>query len=234
MQPLELRDHVKGEMHPRHKLTRLQVQTIRGTYGKGGVSQQALAEEYAVEQTTIGQIIRGENWKHLNNSGPIRRPDYPRLSPEQVTDIRLKAKTVTSVQLAEQFHISDALISGIVKNRLYPDPNYSPPRGNLRPSRLDDSDLANIRKLASEGASIGDIAKKFAINYQHVWKLVQDHSYHVKKPKFTSEQIRTIRERYAKGDITQPKLAAEFGVSFSMISNITRGISYQDVGKEAT
>jgi DNA-binding transcriptional regulator YiaG len=233
MQPLELRDHVKGEMHPRHKLTRLQVQTIRGTYGKGGVSQQALAEEYAVEQTNIGQIIRGENWKHLNNSGPIRRPDYPRLSPEQVTGIRLKAKTVTSVQLAEQFHVSDALISDIVKNRLYPDPNYSPPRGNLRPSRLDDSDLANIRKLASEGASIGDIAKKFAINYQHVWKLVQDHPYHVKKPKFTSEQIRTIRERYAKGDITQPKLAAEFGVSFSMISNITRGISYQDVGKEA-
>ena len=233
MQPLELRDHAKGEMHPLAKLTRLKVQAIRDAYRKGKVSQYDLAEQYGVSQRDISDIARGDAWKHLDGSEPIRRPDYPQLSPEQVAHVRLEARKVKLGQLAKELNVSESLISCIVKNRLYRDPLYSPPTEHLRPSRLDNAQVAIIRKLASEGVSIADIAEKFAINYSYAWKLVQDCPYHVRQPKFTSEQIRTIRERYAKGDVTQPQLAEEFNVSFQMISNITRRISYRDTEKRA-
>lgn len=52
----------RGELGPRAKLTQAEVGQIRETYSDGGVTQQALADQYGVTQTTIGLIVRNKTW----------------------------------------------------------------------------------------------------------------------------------------------------------------------------
>jgi hypothetical protein len=52
-----------GSANGRAKLTDDQVALIRNRYAAGGVSQQALADEYGVHQTAIGFVVRGAHWK---------------------------------------------------------------------------------------------------------------------------------------------------------------------------
>lgn len=47
--------------------------------------------------------------------------------------------------------------------------------------------------------------------------------------KLTDEQVRTIRERYAAGGITQPQLATEYGIHNSQVSRIIRRITWRAV-----
>ena len=46
-------------------LTAVDVQEIRKRYAQGQVTQQRLADEYGLSQTTISGIIRRKQWKHL-------------------------------------------------------------------------------------------------------------------------------------------------------------------------
>lgn len=55
----------KGMAAGRAKLTDDQVRSIRIRYAAGDVSQQALADEYSVNQTMIGFIVRRTNWSHI-------------------------------------------------------------------------------------------------------------------------------------------------------------------------
>jgi hypothetical protein len=47
------------------RLTDEQVRAIRRRYAAGGVSQQALANEYHVSQRLISSVVRREAWKHI-------------------------------------------------------------------------------------------------------------------------------------------------------------------------
>jgi hypothetical protein len=55
----------RGTEHPRAKLDEAAVREIRRRYSAGGVSQQALANEYGVAQTKVSSIVRGRSWKHV-------------------------------------------------------------------------------------------------------------------------------------------------------------------------
>jgi hypothetical protein len=55
----------RGAKSGHARLTDAQVLEIRHRYERGGISQQALADEYGVTQTNIGLIVRRKNWKHL-------------------------------------------------------------------------------------------------------------------------------------------------------------------------
>jgi hypothetical protein len=52
------------------------------------------------------------------------------------------------------------------------------------------------------------------------------------KAKLTDDQVRRIRSRYAEGDISQRKLAAEYGVHASLIGFIVRRAAWQHVADE--
>jgi hypothetical protein len=52
-----------GEKCPSSKLTKIQVDAIRNRYSAGGTSQRKLAKEYGTCKSTIGYIVRQENWK---------------------------------------------------------------------------------------------------------------------------------------------------------------------------
>lgn len=53
----------RGEMHANSKLTAPQVRAIRERYRKGGISQQALADEFGVSQPHVSLICRLRLWK---------------------------------------------------------------------------------------------------------------------------------------------------------------------------
>lgn len=54
----------KGEQLPNSKLTGNAVLEIRRLYASGR-SQQSIADKFGVTQPTIGKVIRGINWKHI-------------------------------------------------------------------------------------------------------------------------------------------------------------------------
>ena len=55
----------RGDAHGGAKLTAAQVTEILARYRAGGVSQRALAAEYAISQPVIGKIVTGKLWAHL-------------------------------------------------------------------------------------------------------------------------------------------------------------------------
>lgn len=50
-------DHQRGSGHANSKLTDDQVAEIRRRYAAGDVSQQALAGEFGIDQTTVSKIV---------------------------------------------------------------------------------------------------------------------------------------------------------------------------------
>lgn len=56
----------RGENNKASKLTGDIVRAIRQRYAAGGISQQALADEYGITQTCVGDVIRRKNWKHCD------------------------------------------------------------------------------------------------------------------------------------------------------------------------
>ena len=55
----------KGERNGTSKLTETQVLEIREKYSQGGTTQQKLGEEYGVNRSLIGAIVRYELWTHI-------------------------------------------------------------------------------------------------------------------------------------------------------------------------
>lgn len=55
-----------GEQNGVAKLSEAGVRAIRARYAAGGVSQQALADEYGVSFSLIHAIVRRKIWKHLH------------------------------------------------------------------------------------------------------------------------------------------------------------------------
>ena len=53
---------VRGDSHHNAKITQEIAEDIRRRYAAGGVSQQALADEYGIAQRTVSQIVRGLAW----------------------------------------------------------------------------------------------------------------------------------------------------------------------------
>lgn len=56
---------IKGSAHGNAVLTESEVRSIRDRYAKGGVTQQALGDEFGVRQTLISQIVLRQAWKHV-------------------------------------------------------------------------------------------------------------------------------------------------------------------------
>ena len=55
----------RGQANGRAKLTAADVREMRRRYADGGETHRTLGEEYNLHHTTVGQILRGENWGHV-------------------------------------------------------------------------------------------------------------------------------------------------------------------------
>jgi hypothetical protein len=56
---------LRGEASPNAKLTAAAAREIRRRYNAGGITQLAIAREYGVAQTTIGDVIGRRRWAHI-------------------------------------------------------------------------------------------------------------------------------------------------------------------------
>lgn len=56
---------MKGENHPGHKLTEMQIFEIQNLL-KNSVTQQEIASKFGVTRSTIGSIAQGKSWSYLN------------------------------------------------------------------------------------------------------------------------------------------------------------------------
>jgi len=54
----------RGQKHGRSKLTESQVHEVREKANKG-IFQYVIAQEYGVDRSTIGLIVRRKNWQHI-------------------------------------------------------------------------------------------------------------------------------------------------------------------------
>ena len=96
-----------GSAHPEAKLTEQIVATIRQAYANGGQTENALAVKYGVSWSAIGQILRGNTWRHVE--GPrIPKGVYPnrKLTEQDVAEMRrLRKQGVSVTALAKRFGI---------------------------------------------------------------------------------------------------------------------------------
>jgi hypothetical protein len=73
----------RGERNRHAILTEAGVVAIRVRYAAGSITQESLAAELGVLQSTVGRIIRGETWRHAG--GPIVRVGKGRKIPQAST-----------------------------------------------------------------------------------------------------------------------------------------------------
>ena len=56
---------LRGESHPAHKLTEIQVKSIRNLWKVGHRNVRVLAQNNGVSPANIRRIVRNETWVHL-------------------------------------------------------------------------------------------------------------------------------------------------------------------------
>lgn len=56
---------MKGEVHPKHKLTNEDVQYIRARYATGDTTFKELAKQMGISVSNISYIVRRETWRHV-------------------------------------------------------------------------------------------------------------------------------------------------------------------------
>lgn len=94
-------------------------------------------------------------------------------------------------------------------------------------------EVAAMRQLFADGLSMGEIGRRFGCSRTTAARIVKGVNLvdgtHVRssRAKLTDDQVRAIRNRYASGEVSQQKLADEFGLTQPTVSSIIRGETYQ-------
>lgn len=75
LRPTKNRPASQGEKHPQSVLTEKEVITILDLYHdkSNKTTYKKLGEQFGVNPTAIGKIVRGEKWKHIDRSRWINK-----------------------------------------------------------------------------------------------------------------------------------------------------------------
>ena len=117
-----------GSRHRLAKLTEAQVVEIRHRYD-AGATLRTLAEEFGVNRSGIGKIVRGAMWKHVPVICQRVEPAKLALSDSTIKRIRARcAAGATQADLMRAFNRDRATISMLVRGLTHPTPPPTPPR----------------------------------------------------------------------------------------------------------
>jgi transposase len=89
---------------------------------RDALSQDAIAQRFGIAQTTVGDILRGEKWRHVRRDTPPRRPHAEQvatLTRDQVYAIRRLQGTMTEAKAAARFGVSGSQIGRIWKRECW-------------------------------------------------------------------------------------------------------------------
>ena len=110
-----------GEANPNSRLTERDVLEMRRLYATEGRTLAALAEQFGVTLSAVGQVVTGKRWGHA--PGPITAdtPYFKRsgLSLDDVRTIkrRYRGGSVTQAALGREYGVCQAVISYVVNGR---------------------------------------------------------------------------------------------------------------------
>lgn len=112
-----------GSKHPRARFDEGQVRAIRAEYARGGVIYAELAKRYGVSLGTIGAIINGRNWRHVQVLQPPRpsrvigeQAPRAKLTDVAVRNIRTAfARGARQVDLARQYKVAPPTIGAVIR-----------------------------------------------------------------------------------------------------------------------
>jgi DNA-binding XRE family transcriptional regulator len=128
------RPEYRGESHHDAKLSEDDVVEIRELYASDGYTQSRLAEQFDINQTEVGFIVRGEYWSDA--PGPTTTTGRGRngadtgvgggnrkLSADDVVEIRRRCKNenMSQYDLADDYGISRSAVAAIVRGESWPD-----------------------------------------------------------------------------------------------------------------
>lgn len=105
------------------------VREIRRRYHEDDVTQSELGEEWGVSQVLIGQIVRREVYRHVDDDLPENlapgRGREGQLSDDDVRDIRERYRTedVSYSDIAKDYPVGRKMIGAIVRGERYSDVN---------------------------------------------------------------------------------------------------------------
>ncbi len=125
----ELNQSLKGENHPRAKLTNEEVLTIRQRY-INGESPKEIYQNYIDKYSsfdTFKRIILGYTYKNVGNiptSEQVRHTNA-KLTESQVKEIRQKYQKgkISFAKLGREYGVSGTTVSRIIKNQIYKNVN---------------------------------------------------------------------------------------------------------------
>ena len=121
-----VRDHYKyvyGEKVGTAKLSEDNILEVVRLYEKG-LSHKEIAKKLKVDRSTIGDVLRGRTWKHIDRKifkhYSKKKSKCPKLLEEEVLSIRdLAKKGVSTRQLANKFNVSYSTIYDIIHYRTW-------------------------------------------------------------------------------------------------------------------
>lgn len=116
-------------------------------------------------------------------------------------------------------------------------------KGSKHPlAKLNEESVLEIKELIKNRMSLTEIAKIFNVNGTIVvkikngetWKHVGEDVSDIQCRKLTEEDVKEIKNLLKKGQLSQKKISEKYGVSKTHISQIKRGIMWDNVGEDVS
>jgi uncharacterized protein YjcR len=220
----------------------------------------AISKKYGYSISTIRCIVKNRTWVNPDYVPPILPSQRRETEMRIASEIRQKFASgdYTQKMLVQEYGLSRGVVSNIIQNISFRDPNYT------RPSRhttyvLNFETATQIRADYNTGKiKQVDLAKKYGIaqntlskiitnkawydpNYVYKLRIVKDGKFYIPKtynrPNKNSnsttnnvslEDVASIREKYASGNYTQLILKTEYNIAYSALHDILYNKSFYD------
>ena len=232
------------------KLSKEMVLEIRERASEEGETLDNLAEDYPVKRGAIYEVVTGRTWAHVGGpiielegvAQPGEKHKSSKLTAEKVREMRRQHEEegLTVRELSRRYEVTPANAGMVIKGETWT--HVDGPTTdevdieNRGVSKLTAEDVRQIRERYKRGdISRSELAEQYPITESNVGNIVTGETWgHVGGPtveagvhaadsdlsKLTAEQVKEIRKRYNRGDITQAELAEEYPVSQSGIASI--------------
>ncbi len=178
----------RGERHANALLTEAQVAEIKTAYTGAWGQQKTLAEKYGVSRMAIGQIVRGENWRHVDvpveiTATPSDRKNA-RLTAEQVAAVLDEYRGPVRgelVRLAKKYDVLPRIISNIIRGKSWRAlsegrrPVLQPPRPGVRFTEAQVTEI--VSRCAGKRGEQAAVAREFGVTPQRINKIVRGREY---------------------------------------------------------
>ena len=168
------RDMVEAGNQGNQKLTMQDAADIRRLFAKGGLSRSAIARMYGVGNGAVQHIIANQAFYDENYTPPptdrSRKNDHPigKATAGEIRRLYLD-EGMLHRELAEKFNLKPQTVGSIVRNILYPDPDYSPPG---RKRKFTDAQVDEIRRRVAAGDSRSQVASEYGVSAGLVIQIV--------------------------------------------------------------